>query len=144
VKLKPIYDIKEEIIPYNERYKEREKMIKEGKKTPYDIEEFLCKKYNINIELSLLKELIELHHDIIRVFSNKRGRPPLPSYLKKEGIEKNREKMREKMRNTYDFIKELNNKLLTDEEYFFLIDNIKGNNSLINKLSFFRNKSNLT
>jgi hypothetical protein len=136
-KMKPIYNIKEEIIPYNNRYKEREELIKENKKTPYEIEEYLCKKYNIDIELEHLKEIIELHHDIIRVFSNKRGRPPLPSYLKKEGIEKNREKMREKMRNTYDFIKEINNNLLTDEEFDFLKEKTEGNTSLINKLLFF-------
>lgn len=137
VKLKPIYNIKKEIIPYIERYKEREEMIKENKKTPYEIEEYLCKKYNLDIQLEDLKELIELHHDIIRVFSNKRGRPPLPSYLKKEGIEKNREKMREKMRNTYDFIKEINNNLLTEEEFKILKEKIEDNTSLINKLSFF-------
>ena len=144
VMLKPIYNITPNIFPYYESYKYREKNIKETNKEAYIIEEEIQLKYfNITLNLEIKKKEFEFMYDVIRVFSTKRGRPRIPSYIKVQNREKNREKMRGSMNNKYEYIKNINKNLLTDEEYILLTKDIQGNKPLINKLSFFRFNSNL-
>jgi hypothetical protein len=124
---------------WEERFKEREEMVSKKNKSYKEIEEFICNKYNIEY---IETEKNNLRYDIILILSslNKPGRPSLPSYLKEESVKKNRQKMKDKMTDKYEFIKEAKKNLLTEEEIVILESKLEGYDELINKLSFFRIK----
>ncbi len=123
---------------WRERFNERIQFINMHNMSYIDIEKYLLKKYNIECNVDKYKDKVNCFYDCILVIKsqNKKGRPRLPSYLKDQKDKERKEKMRDKMREKYNTINNLNSYLLTVEEFDKISEKIQDEN-ILKKLKHF-------
>ncbi len=112
-------------------------LLKEGWR-PLNIETFLKTNYSTGWDIVRYKFTYIYLRSILSIpnveHQQTKGRPKLPDYLKKFINYKLKEKNKERMKNKYDISKDLN-KLFTKQDIQALINSVKENTTLVEKLN---------
>jgi hypothetical protein len=107
----------------------------------YQIEKYICKKYNINIDnIEIDEHIYTTSYNNICFIKNikvnklkknkSRGRPTLPVSLKEYNKNKNKQKMKIIMKDKYINLSKLQSNLLTNDEFNYIKNNLSNNNNI--------------